>query len=55
LSNKSLNGVKVKKMEKGSGIRMATGRVNNRELEERTEGKKVRVVKKAGRRKKECR
>ena len=40
---KGLNNFKVKKREKGSGIRVATGRVNNREVEGR----------KAGRRKKE--
>jgi hypothetical protein len=34
-SDKNLNGLKVKKREKGSGIRMVTGRVNNREVEGR--------------------
>jgi hypothetical protein len=33
LRDKNLNGFEVKKREKGSGIRMATGRVNSREVE----------------------
>jgi hypothetical protein len=47
-SDESLNGFKVKKREKGSGIRMTTGRVNNREVEERKKGRNVERRKKEG-------
>ena len=40
MSDKNLNGFKVKKREKGSVIRMATGQVNNREVEGRKESRK---------------
>jgi hypothetical protein len=48
LSDKNLNGFKIKKREKGSGIRMATGLVNNREVEERKESRKEGRKKKEG-------